>query len=161
MSLTIPVNQMELWLCPRNKFGLLRTREETTIFEIGEPYKPIAKLVEDGKFTIQDRIEAFVTKHKAVKALISGHEIPDSKEKILNVIDFGDIHQVRVATPPVSGFKKYLTFLAFVGNECAYLQFYVDRKGKARCMARTSVLNKDKWGVYVGSAKPAFLIFDH
>lgn len=159
MSLTIPVNQMELWLCPRNKFALLRTEEETKFFEVTEPYATATVLVADEKFTLQERIDAFVQKHKAVKALISGHEIPDSKKKILNVIDFGAIHQVRVLTP-VSGHKKYLTFLAFVGNECAYLQFYVDRKGKARCMARQSLQMMDKWNVRTGCA-PAFLIFDH
>jgi hypothetical protein len=151
---------MELWLCPRNKYALLRTKEETTIFEIAEPFNPIAKLVSDEKFTLQERIDAFVKKHGAVKALISGHEIPDDKKKILNVIDFGAIHQVRVLTP-VSGHKKYLTFLAFVGQECAYLQFYVDRKRNARCMARNSIQAQDKWGVRVGSSLPAFLIFDH
>lgn len=151
---------MELWLCPRNKFALLRTKEETTVFEITEPFTAVATLVHDEKFTLQERIDAFVRKHKAVKALISGHEIPDDKKKILNVLDFEAIHQVRVLSP-VSGHKKYLTFLAFVGKECAYLQFYVDRKGKARCMARTSIQFKNKYGVRVGSAQPAFLIFDH
>lgn len=151
---------MELWLCPRNKYALLHTEEATTIFEVTEPFNPIATLVEDEKFTLQERIDAFVTRHKAVKAHISGHEIPDSKTSIVNVIDFGAIHQVRVLQP-VSGHKKYLTFLAFVGKECAYLQFYVDRKRKARCMARNSIQAVDKWGVRTGSAQPAFLIFDH
>jgi len=150
---------MELWLCPRNKIALLSQGGKAHVFSIGEPFKPLDeyKVHAEG---IHGYIDDFVTKHKAVKALISGYEIPDDKKKILNVVDFGSIHQVRVLTP-VSGHKKYLTFLAFVGEECAYLQFYVDRKGKARCMARTSLQSKDKFGVYVGSANPAFLIFTH
>jgi hypothetical protein len=150
---------MELWLCPRNKFALIGIKGKATVVKIGEPFEPLEEYTqhENGYHGF---VDDFVEKYKAVKATISGHEIPDDKKKILNVIDFCTLHQVRVLTP-VSGHRKYLTFLAFVGEECAYLQFYVDRKGKARCMARTSLQCKDKFGVRVGSAQPAFLIFDH
>lgn len=152
---------MELWLCPRNKIALVSEKGTARIVNVTDPFAPLDEFNTHPE-GIHGYIDDFVKKHKAVKALISGHEIPDDTKKILNVIDFGDIIQVRVLSL-VRGLhvQKYLSFICFINEDYAFLQFYVDRKGKARCMGRMAEQFMTEYGHRDGHREPATLKFAH
>lgn len=155
---------MELWLCKRNEFGLLKDGRMISFFRVNNPHQPIETLEYmsgKAKTTARAFIDDLVTKHGMLKAMVSNCALPPSKNECVYVHDFGEIHSVRLLSM-VSG-HKLLTFLAKVDEENAYVQFFVRNHRNrltVRCRARTNIhqfatAERDA-GNYLG-----FLIFEH
>lgn len=145
---------MELWLCPRNKWAMCYQLGKVTTFEIASPLEPLVTFDDhSSRFSMQEHVDAFIKKHKAVQAHISGKSFTfDRKKPAIPVRDFDSYFKVR----PVrflSGFEK-LTVEALINDEVAFLQFYVDRKGEARCLARSSHIGPS-------ATVPGYILFNH
>lgn len=156
---------MELWLCKRNEFGLLKDDRKVSFFRVNNPHQPIETLEYmsgNSKTTARAFIDDLVTKHRMLKAHVSEQPLPPSKNECVYVTDFDAMHTVRLLGM-VSG-HKILTFLSKVNEENGYVQFFVrNHKGRysVRCRARTRFLleyatDEREAGNYLG-----FLIFEH
>ncbi len=156
---------MELWLCKRNEFGLLKDERKVSFFRVGNPHQPIETLEYtkgNARTTARAFIDDLVTKHRMLKAHVSGQPLPQAKTDCVHVTDFDEIHSVRLLGM-VSG-HKILTFIAKVNEENCYVQFFVRshrNRLTVRCRARTGFLleyatEENNAGSYLG-----FLIFEH
>jgi len=155
---------MELWLCKRNEFGLMRDEKKISFFRVNNPHQPVETFdptLSNSKTTACTFIDDLVAKHDMLKAHISDNPLPPSKNECVYVRDFDTLHSVRLLGL-VSG-RTFLTFLAKVNEENCYVQFFV-RKHKhrlsVRCRARTNInveyTDALEAGNYLG-----FLIFEH
>lgn len=156
---------MELWLCKRNEFGLLKDDRKISFFRVNNPHQPIETLEYMSgktKTTARAFIDDLVTKHGMLKAGISNNPLPPSKNECVYVQDYDEIHSVRLLG--MAAGHKMLTFLAKVNDENCYVQFFVRNhrnRYSVRCRARTRFLleyatDEREAGNYLG-----FLIFEH
>lgn len=156
---------MELWLCKRNEFGLLKDERKISFFRVNNPHQPIETLEYMGgktRTTARAFIDDLVTKHGMLKAKIDGAELPDLKG-FFEVIDFNHVHGIRLLA--LSSGYKYLTFLAYTNlqptgeEKPAFVQFFVQKhRGRnfVRCRAREAFQP-----LTLINSVPGFLIFEH
>ena len=111
---------MEIWLCRHNTYALIKKGKTADFFRIDAP-TPVIDGTDPGRAPMDRFIRHYVTKHKMLRVLVNGDDLPDVGGSFA-LTDFDREYEVKVRSPAKG--HKLLTFHGNANGRPCFVQLF-------------------------------------